>query len=156
MRIGIVADTHDRLPAALHEALEGVDEILHAGDVCTRGTLAGIETIAPVVAVHGNMDEPELARALPAERLLKREDVRIAILHGHRQRPGRLDDFLEKYRVIAPDLVIFGHSHEALSREWAGIRYFNPGTAGGVGADPTCGLLTVEDGRLEIEHVRLG
>lgn len=155
MRIGVVADTHDRVPAALFDALAGVDEILHAGDVAGRDALIELEAIAPVTAVRGNCDEPALARALPPERLLERRGVRIALIHGHRQRKGRIDDFVEKYRVLAPDLVIFGHSHEPLDRVWDEVRYFNPGTAGGVGNDPTCGLLTIEDGGWRIERIDL-
>lgn len=155
MKIGVVSDTHDRVLGALFEALEGVDEVLHAGDIAGEDALTEIEAIAPVTAVHGNMDDAAVRRRLPDELLLERESVRIALLHGHRQGRARVDDFVEKYGVIRPDLVIFGHTHEALSRVWDGIHYFNPGTAGGVGGDATCGLLTVVDGAFEIEHVSL-
>lgn len=153
MRIGVVSDTHDRLPAGLYRALEGVDEVLHAGDVVSAETLVELEAVAPVVAVHGNMDEAELAATLPPERLLERDGMRIALVHGHLQRIGTIDDFVEKYGPIRPDVVVFGHSHEALSRVRDGIHYFNPGTAGGVGADPTIGILTIEDGTFALEHV---
>lgn len=155
MKIGVVSDTHDRVLGALFEALDGVEEILHAGDIASEDALTEIEAIAPVTAVHGNMDDAELRARLSPELLLDREGIRIALLHGHRQGHARVDDFVEKYSVIGPDLVIFGHTHEPLSRVWDEIRYFNPGTAGGVGRDATCGLLTVVDGAFEIEHVRL-
>lgn len=155
MKIGIVSDTHDRVLDDLHEALAGVDEILHAGDLCHEDVVVELETIAPVVAVHGNMDTRDLVEKLPAERLLDREGIRIALLHGHRQGRARVDDFVEKYRVIAPDVVIFGHTHEPLSRVWDRTHYFNPGTAGGVGNDATCGLLEVVDAEFSLEHIRL-
>lgn len=155
MRIGVVSDTHDRVPGSLYEALAGVDEILHAGDIATEDALVEIEAIAPVTAVYGNCDEQKLAGRLTPELLLEREGIKIALLHGHRQGKGRVDDFVEKYGVIRPDLVIFGHTHEPLDREWDRIRYFNPGTAGGVGGDATCGILTVRDGAFEVEHVSL-
>lgn len=155
MKIGIVSDTHDRVLGALFEALEGVDEILHAGDVASEDALVEIEAIAPVTAVHGNMDDAELRARLSPELLLEREGVKIALLHGHRQGRARVDDFVEKYSVIAPDVVIFGHTHEPLSRVWDEVHYFNPGTAGGVGGDATCGLLTVVDGAFELEHLAL-
>ncbi|HUP00481.1 MAG TPA: metallophosphoesterase family protein, partial [Gemmatimonadota bacterium] len=72
MRIGIVSDTHDRILPDLFRALAGVDEILHAGDICTAEALAEIEVIAPVTAVHGNMDERALFERLPEERRLER------------------------------------------------------------------------------------
>lgn len=156
MKIGLVSDTHDEVLASLHETLEGVDEILHAGDVCGQDALAEIETIAPVTAVHGNMDRRLLADELPPELLLDREGIRIALVHGHRLRQSRvLDDLIEKYRVIRPDLVVFGHTHEPLSRRWEGTRYVNPGSAGGVGTDPTCAILEVVDDWYDVEIVDL-
>ncbi|MBW3660629.1 MAG: YfcE family phosphodiesterase [Gemmatimonadetes bacterium] len=155
MRIGVVSDTHDRVLGALYEALEGVDEVLHAGDIASQDALVEIEAIAPVTAVYGNMDEAALRQRLPPELLVEREGVKIALVHGHRQGRARVDDFVEKYAVIRPDLVIFGHTHEPLSRVWDEVRYFNPGTAGGVGGDATCGLLTVVDGAFEVEHLYL-
>ncbi|MDX1623856.1 MAG: YfcE family phosphodiesterase [Gemmatimonadota bacterium] len=154
-RIGVVSDTHDRILPDLREALAGVDEILHCGDLCHTDVLDELEAIAPVLAVHGNMDERELVDRLPAERLVERGEIRIAMIHGHRQGRARVDDFVEKYRVIAPALVLFGHTHETVSRVWDETHYFNPGTAGGVGADPTCGLLEVRGGEFSIEHVDL-
>jgi hypothetical protein len=153
VRIGVVSDTHDRLPAGLFRALEGVDEILHAGDLVSEDVLIELGAVAPVVAVHGNMDPPGLAARLPAERLVERDGVRVAIEHGHRRGRTTVEDFAGKYGASRPDLVVFGHTHEALSREVDGVRYFNPGTAGGVGAEPTIGILTIADGRFSIEHV---
>lgn len=150
-----MSDTHDRLLPALFEALTGVEEILHAGDLCSEDVLVELEAVAPVVAVHGNMDPPELAAKLPPERLLEREGVKIALLHGHRQGGAAVDDFVEKYALIGPDVVIFGHTHEPLSRVWDETHYFNPGTAGGVGADPTIGILEIRDGAVTLEHVLL-
>lgn len=156
MRIGIVSDTHDRVLPALHVALAGVDEILHAGDIASVEALAEIETIAPVIAVAGNMDDSALAHRLPAETLLERDGVRIALVHGHRVGHASVDDLVDRYDGSrAVDLVVWGHIHEPVSEERAGVRYFNPGTAGGIGASPTCGLLTVERGRFRIEHLTL-
>ncbi|CAN5146520.1 metallophosphoesterase family protein [soil metagenome] len=155
MRIGILSDMHDRIIPHLFRALAGVDEILHAGDFCTADTLAEIEAIAPVTAVHGNMDERALFERFPEERRLERGGFMIALLHGHSLRRGRLEDFVARYRESAPDLVIFGHSHEPLSEAVGGTRYFNPGTAGGIGRSPTAGILSIEDGGLAIRHVDL-
>jgi hypothetical protein len=155
MRIGIVSDTHDRVLPELHAALAGVDEILHAGDIASAEALAEIETIAPLIAVAGNMDDTALAHRLPAETLLERDGVRIALVHGHRVGHASVDDLAERFGDRGVDLVVWGHIHEPVSEERAGVRYFNPGTAGGIGASPTCGLLTVERGRFRIEHLAL-
>ena len=155
MRIGVVSDTHDRVLAALHEALAGVDEILHAGDVTSAEALAEIETIAPVTAVRGNMDERALADRLPEEELLTRDGVRIALIHGHRLGRASPDDLANQFAGRGVDLVTWGHIHEPVSIEQGGVRYFNPGTAGGIGAPATCGILTLAGHKFTIEHVFL-
>lgn len=155
LRIGIVSDTHDVVLAALHEALAGVDEILHAGDITSAEALAEIGTIAPVTAVRGNMDERALADRLREEEILTRGGVRIALVHGHRVGRASLDDLAKRYGGSGVDLVIWGHIHEAVSVEREGVRYFNPGTAGGIGAPATCGILTVTGNDFTIEHIRL-
>lgn len=156
MRIGVVSDTHDRILPELFEALAGVDEILHAGDVCTEDALAEIESLAPVTAVHGNMDEGPLSRRLPDERIVERGGVRIVLVHGHRLPRGDLDALADHCRPMAPAIAVFGHIHEPVSAVRAGIHCFNPGTAGGIGRAPTAGILTIQDGAFTLLHVDLG
>lgn len=155
MKIGIVSDTHDRVLPALHAALAGVDEILHAGDIASAEALAEIEAIAPVTAVCGNMDERSLADRLPEETIVTRDGVRIALVHGHRLGRATVDDLIARFDGLSPDLVVWGHIHEPVSWLWNGVTYFNPGTAGGAGAPATCGLLTTSGGRFTVEHLEL-
>lgn len=59
--IGLISDTHlperrRTLPPALHAIFEGVDLLLHAGDVGELRVLDELGEIAVVVAVHGNDD----------------------------------------------------------------------------------------------------
>src|ERR671934_543327 len=89
MRIGVVADTHHPeflpdLPERLFELLEGVELILHAGDVGGRETLERLARIAPVQAVRGDHDRG--LTELPRERLLEASGRRIAVIHGNRTR----------------------------------------------------------------------
>lgn len=156
MRIALVSDTHDRILPSLFEALQGVDEVLHAGDVCGEAALAELEAIAPVTAVQGNMDAPTLAERHPEELRLERRGVRIGLTHGHLFGPALVRGLVSHFREWAPDLVVFGHSHEALDESRGRTRFFNPGTAGGIGAAATLGLLEVADGDYRVRHVRLG
>ena len=60
-RIGVIADTHcpefrDRLPARIFGVLDGVDLILHAGDIVGEETLVALRRVAPVKAVRGDHD----------------------------------------------------------------------------------------------------
>ncbi|MDB5059859.1 MAG: YfcE family phosphodiesterase, partial [Chloroflexi bacterium] len=87
-RIGVLADTHLRsrkpsIPAAVLRGLQGVDLILHAGDICCASVLKLLGDIAPVVAVHGNVDPPDLQSALPADRVVNCDNVCIGLTHGH-------------------------------------------------------------------------
>lgn len=163
MRIGIVADTHNRVLPSLFDALAGVEEILHAGDVCRPDVLAEIEAIAPVIAVHGNCDEWELVDRLPAERRIERGGVAIAIVHGHQvgraspERVAKLYGTGQPPGAVPPQpsVVIFGHSHQPCDARIGSMRLFNPGTAGGVRYSPSVGILTIVEGRFELEHVPL-
>ena len=49
--VGLVSDTHGLLRPEIFSALEGVDLILHAGDVGGRSILDELSAIAPVRAV---------------------------------------------------------------------------------------------------------
>lgn len=155
MRIALVSDTHDRILPSLLEALQGVDEILHAGDVCGEEALAELEAIASVTAVQGNMDGWALAQRHPEELRIERGGMTIGVVHGHRFGRGLVTRLAEHFREWGPDLVVFGHSHEALDERVGGTRFFNPGTAGGIGAAPTTGLLEVTNGSWYVRHVRL-
>ncbi len=155
MRIALVSDTHDRILPSLLDALQGVDEILHAGDVCGEATLAELEAIAPVTAVQGNMDAWALAERHPEELRLERGGIAIGMVHGHRFGRGLVEDLVRHFGEWGPDLVVFGHSHEALDEADGRTRFFNPGTAGGIGAPATVGLLEIAFGAWCVRHLRL-
>ena len=146
MRIGLISDTHvpismKALPAALLEELKGVDRILHAGDLVTSSVLTELEGIAPVTAVSGNMDPPEVSGALRSSEILDLAGRRVGLKHGHQRSAlqgryiGRGYDAPEFdlfYQAMAAQLpgaevIVFGHFHVAVIREWNGILFINPG-----------------------------
>ena len=72
MRVVVLSDTHAprrwrACPPRVAEHLRGADLILHAGDVCTARVLEELTEYAPVVAVLGNNDDPDVARWGAAE-----------------------------------------------------------------------------------------
>jgi putative phosphoesterase len=79
MKIGVISDTHARhcsqLPQNLLQALEKVDLIVHAGDIVTMDVIRGLEMVAPVKGVYGNMDLPEVRLAFPQKLVLELEAV---------------------------------------------------------------------------------
>ena len=143
-----MADTHcpefmDRLPEPLFGALDGVQVIIHAGDVNGASTLDELARIAPVEAVRGDHDR-ELT-SLPLEREVTIEGLRIVIVHGDRSRwieesqtllwtlslgcfrPHK--DLPRNLRRRFPnaDVIVFGHTHRAHVRNVDGALLFNPG-----------------------------
>jgi putative phosphoesterase len=131
--VAIVSDTHlprgaRRMPDACLERLRTADLILHAGDFVAASVLEELRVLGPpVAAVHGNMDDAELRRALPAERVVEAGAARIAMVHDAGPATGRLD----RLRARFPDAaaVVFGHSHIPLHEAAPdGVQIFNPGS----------------------------
>ncbi len=125
VKLGIISDTHGRVPNAVHDALAGVDHILHAGDVGPVDVLTELEAIAPVSAVLGNTDH---GLALPETRVEEFAMHKFLIHHI-------VDVSMLSQRVRAmlteehPDVVVFGHTHIPFQEEIDGILYLNPGSA---------------------------
>ncbi len=159
MLLGIISDTHmprgpRRLPDACVERLLEVDLILHAGDVMTAEALAAFESIGPpLVAVHGNVDSPDLRQRLPAERTVEADGARVAMVHDAGPARGRLGRLRERFPDA--DAVVFGHSHLPLHEQAEGFQIFNPGSPTERRRAPThtMGLARVEAGRVRFELV---
>jgi len=57
--VGILSDTHGRLPEKAFAALAGCDYLIHAGDIGDPAVLRALQALAPVYAVLGNNDYAE-------------------------------------------------------------------------------------------------
>lgn len=130
VRIGVIADTHIPARAAVLSpqvlrALEGVNLILHAGDVTDPTLLKELHLIAPVMAVAGNNDPAE--SGLPLTQLVTVGGWRIGVTHGH-EGSGKTtpDRALSLFSNV--DCVVFGHSHIPCCRWQGGVLLFNPGS----------------------------
>jgi uncharacterized protein len=154
VRVVVLADTHaprrwKSCPPRVAAHLRGADLILHAGDVCTAAVLDELAAYAPVRAVRGNNDGPDVAAwGAPGTLDLDLGGLSVAMIHDSGPatgRPARL-----RRRFPAADLVIFGHSHIPLDHAEHGQRIFNPGSPTDRRRQPhgTLGLLNVADGRL--------
>src|ERR1700710_3061794 len=95
MRVAVISDTHAPrrwtvCPPAVAERLEGVDLILHAGDVCTPDVLYELSVWAPVVAVRGNNDGPDVAAwGAPDALELDLDGLATAMIHDSGAATGR-------------------------------------------------------------------
>ena len=150
--IGLVSDTHGLVRDGLFEALAGVSHILHAGDVGGRTVLDALSAIAPVQAVYGNVDP--IDGLLPQRLETAAGGLSIHVSHGHelgRPTPARL------LAAYAADVVVFGHTHQALVERQDGRLVVNPGAAGPRRFDlrPSVARLTIAGGRADVELVWL-
>lgn len=129
MRIGVISDTHGFLDSRVYNIFDGVQHILHAGDVGDDRILDELEEIAPVNAVSGNVDfSPTKRRPLKWAGTLF--GVRICMTHGHLLDPAKYNrSALEFFPGEEPQLVIHGHSHIGKNESENGIVFLNPGAA---------------------------
>ncbi|MGI5158248.1 metallophosphoesterase family protein [Microbispora sp. CA-102843] len=154
MKVVVLADTHaprrwKSCPPTVAEHLRGADLILHAGDVCTADVLVELSAYAPVHAVLGNNDGPDVAAWGAPETLeLDLGGLRVAMIHDSGQAAGRTARM--RRRFPEADLVVFGHSHIPMDLTGDGVRVFNPGSPTDRRRQPhgTIGLLDVEGGVL--------
>ena len=122
-RIGVISDTHGLLRPEALEALEGVDHILHAGDIGDSHHLDALARIAPVTAIRGNIDRGPWAEALPKTVSLTIGGLRIHMIHD--RKALQADPGAEGW-----DVVISGHSHKPGIEETSSTLWLNPGAAG--------------------------
>jgi hypothetical protein len=161
VRLAIISDTHlprgsRRLPDACVALMAGADAILHAGDFTQAAVLDALQTLGPpVLAVHGNVDEPVLRDRLPEQRVESFDGARIAMIHDAGPRAGRLARM--RRRFPDADAVVFGHSHIPLHERDDGFQLFNPGSPTDKRRQPafTMGVATIEGGAVSLELVVL-
>ena len=120
--IGILSDTHGRVPPAVGAAFTDVDVIIHAGDVDDPAVLAQLKRIAPVIGVRGNMDSAASLAALPVAVLVTLGGKTFYILHN-----VNLLDLLPEAADI--HVVVSGHTHAPDIHRKNGVLYLNPGSA---------------------------
>jgi uncharacterized protein len=154
VQVMVLSDTHaprrwKSCPAAVAARLRGTDLILHAGDVCTAAVLDELGAYAPVRAVLGNNDGPDVAAwGAPPTLALDLDGLPVAMIHDSGARQGRLGRMRRLFP--AARLVVFGHSHIPLDESDGEVRIFNPGSPTDRRRQPrgTMGVLRIEDGRL--------
>jgi putative phosphoesterase len=122
-RIGVISDTHGLLRPEAVKALQGVELIIHAGDIGAPEVLAELARLAPVYAVRGNTDRGGWAADLPLTRVVEVGGLQLFVLH---------ELFCLDLDPAAAGLaaVIFGHTHEPHLERRNGVLFLNPGSAG--------------------------
>lgn len=150
--IGLIADTHGLVRPGVSSALEGVELIIHAGDV-GDGVLAELAEIAPIRAVRGNTDpigDPDL----PLSLLLEVGGLTIHVSHGNELGVPTPEKLLAAYDQ---DVLIYGHTHRQIVAREGYRLVVNPGSAGPRRFNllPSVARLTIVDGFAEVELIDL-
>lgn len=122
MLIGIISDTHGVIKQNTLDALQGVQHIIHAGDVGAPDVIHSLEQIAPVTAVRGNTDGGPWAESLPPAQMLELNSRTIYVLHD-------LYTLDLDPTAAGIQIIISGHTHQSAVKTASGILYLNPGSA---------------------------
>ncbi|MDX2177079.1 MAG: metallophosphoesterase family protein [Candidatus Sumerlaeia bacterium] len=159
-RYGLISDTHGALHPEVFPRFEGVEAILHAGDVCSDSIIGELAAIAPVHAVAGNCDQ--VSAELPLRRTVELPFGLAGIAHGHLHAAKvdeRVKQLAEAFKAPRLRLVLTGHSHVALKQPVGGVLVVNPGAAcpPRMGTWPSVALLLWDDAAdsIEVEFYQL-
>lgn len=154
MRIGLISDTHGKLRNEVFDHFNGVDRILHAGDIGPAALLVQLEAIAPVTAVYGNTDRFDVRERVTELAELELGGVQVAVIHGHQL--GSPDPVGLRAALPDADIIVYGHTHKPLVRQEDGALVINPGSAGAprFGLHPSVAILNLEP-RPEVELIDL-
>ncbi len=150
MKIGVISDTHGLLRPQAVTALEGVDHILHAGDIGDLAILEALRQIAPVTAIRGNVDTDAAFRSIPETNAVELGGKTFYLIHD-----------VKKLDIVPAaggfDAVISGHSHKPEVRWDKNVVFFNPGSAGPrrFSLPIAVGMITIDGERLRARIIEL-
>jgi putative phosphoesterase len=153
MQIGLISDTHNRIPYGIEDIFEKVDFILHAGDIGQMKILDQLNKIAQTFAVYGNTDSYVLASQLQAKLALEFEGLNFLLIHNINHMNTFLWRLEKGEHKPLPDIVIYGHTHKPTFQKHSEIYFINPGSASMPphGLSATVMTLDICDGK-EIKH----
>jgi len=126
MKIGVISDTHGFLDPKIPELFQGVEHILHAGDIGYASIILELEFIAPVTAVLGNNDIGLDFRETEWVTLAGTKFMIEHIVPPMKPPP----DMAAKLWRTDTRALIFGHSHRRYCETHDGVLFFNPGYSG--------------------------
>ena len=146
LRYGVLSDTHGSVPPAVFDLFRGVRRIYHCGDAGSQECLMDLEAIAPLRAVYGNMDPWSIAAAWPEKVIEAAEFGTVVLYHGSRfghSNEAIMQGLYREFAADKPRLILFGHTHAAVSELRHGVLFVNPGSASlpRPGAGPTVAIV---------------
>ncbi|MBB6454767.1 hypothetical protein HNQ94_003256 [Salirhabdus euzebyi] len=159
MKVVVISDTHMpkrgmRFPQTLLKALSDADLIIHLGDWLSIDVYEKLKQFGRIEGVHGNVDTEEIKQLFPAKKILKINEIKIGIVHGHGDKKTTEKRVLEAFEGEEVDCILFGHSHMPLLKFNNKTLLFNPGSAKDKRKMPyySFGILHIEDD-IRAEHI---
>ena len=148
--IGIISDTHGKLPDSVSRIFKNADLIVHAGDVGDPDIIDALQKIAPTRSVRGNMDTGRWASRLPRNESINVGSKTLYVIH---------DVYNLDINTKAPgyDVVIFGHTHQPQVEKQRGVLYVNPGSAAHprYGYPPSAAILEINGDTVTARLIKL-
>jgi len=157
VKIGLISDTHGHFEESIRQYFKDCDEIWHAGDIGEGNIIEALSTIAPVIAVYGNIDSPAFQRTYPEDVVFTREGKKICMTHIA-GKPPRYNPRVKKLiKAIKPDIFICGHSHilRVIPDKENNCLYINPGAAGKQGFHQVKTLIRFEITQGQIKNMEV-
>ncbi len=139
MRIGVVGDTHDRVPNVERIVMlfreARIERMIHTGDITRPHVLEHLALLEiPILAVYGNNDRSERERLAHTAsrhgidladppRAIDWAGRRILVVHDPEEAPPELPADV--------DLLLHGHTHRHRHERVGQTLVFNPGECAG-------------------------
>jgi uncharacterized protein len=121
IKIGIISDTHGFLPTHVHQLFKGVDRIIHAGDIGDAFIVPELQSIAPTIAIYGNVDGDSFRKRFKHFESLRIFGFLIQVFHIPWQFPQTTQN--------ADNLIrISGHTHTPRIYWENDVLNINPGS----------------------------
>ncbi len=178
MKIGLISDTHipsmgKEPPPQVIKAFEGVDLILHAGDIYTEDCIEWLERIAPVkattswasstreaaprvnnpIAVEAGGHSIGLVHQLFLMRLA--DDVLPGTIARRLPAGVSIPEELKEIFGVPVDIVVFGYTHEPMVETHQGVLFVNPGSPTMVGQVRKSGSVAILELKPEGPEARI-
>ena len=159
MKVGVISDTHDRMPTfrramALFRRLK-VEAVFHAGDYIApfaAKLIAPNVLSLPLHCIYGNNDGERAGLKAVLPNLV---DGPLTVeLAGRTIVMHHFIDWLKPADIAPADVVISGHTHEVVNEFKDGKLYLNPGECCGWVTDRcTAAILDLAEMKAEIVEV---
>lgn len=131
-KILLLSDTHSHIDDKILKYVNQADEVWHAGDIGDLAVTDTIQSLKPLRAVYGNIDDDKARMEFPLHNRFMCEGVDVWITHigGY---PGKYNQAIrQEIQTNPPKVFICGHSHilKVQFDKSLGLLHMNPGACG--------------------------